>query len=112
MSTPIGDWWKATPDSKPDPRRKRGYTPSAPSDVAIGNVIGSNFFNVLAVLGLNALAVPLPIAPEIATGDNLWMLGVTLGLFPHILTGRRISRFEGILLLAVYGLYLSLLLAH
>lgn len=81
-------------------------------DVAIGNVIGSNLFNVLAVLGLNALVVPLPIAPEIATGDNWWMLGVTLGLFPLMVTGRRISRFEGGWLLAVYGLYLSLLLAR
>lgn len=82
-------------------------------DVAIGNVIGSNLFNILAILGLNALIVPLPIDPAIVDGDNWWMLGVTLLLVPLTLfTGPRINRWEGILLLAVYGVYLTLLLAR
>lgn len=57
------------------------------NDVAIGNVIGSNLFNILGILGINALITPLPIAPEIVDWDNWWMLGVTVLLFPLMYTG-------------------------
>lgn len=80
------------------------------SDVAIGNVIGSNLFNILAILGLSALAAPLPVDPALFASDCWWMLGVTLLLFPVMFTGLRVSRWEGALLLAVYGVYLGLLL--
>jgi cation:H+ antiporter len=79
-------------------------------DVAIGNVIGSNLFNILGILGINGLVAPLPIAPEIAAGDNWWMLGVTVLLFPLMFTGRRINRVEGAGLLSVYVVYMVLLL--
>lgn len=81
-------------------------------DVAVGNVIGSNLFNLLGILGINGLIRPLPVAPEVVASDNWWMLGVALLLFPVIFTGRRINRAEGVLLLAVYGVYLTLLLAR
>jgi cation:H+ antiporter len=79
-------------------------------DVAIANVLGSNLFNILGILGLTALLKPLPISAEIIARDNWWMLGVTLLLFPLMFTGRRVNRFEGGLLLAVYAAYLVLLL--
>jgi cation:H+ antiporter len=79
-------------------------------DVAIGNVIGSNLFNILGILGINGLIAPLPIAPEIAAWDNWWMLGVTALLFPLMYTGLRINRLEGGVLLAVYLVYMVLLL--
>jgi cation:H+ antiporter len=79
-------------------------------DVAIGNVIGSNLFNTLGILGINALIAPLPIAPEIAGWDNWWMLGVTALLFPLMYTGLRINRTEGAVLLAAYLVYMVLLL--
>ncbi len=60
-------------------------------DVAIGNVIGSNIFNILCILGLTALITPLPVEPGIIHSDNWWLLGVTLLLFPLIFTGRKIS---------------------
>jgi len=81
-------------------------------DVAIGNVIGSNLFNILGILGLSALALPLPIAPEIIASDCWWMLGSSLLLFPLMFTGLRINRWEGALLLGVYGVYLTLLLTR
>jgi cation:H+ antiporter len=81
-------------------------------DVAIGNVIGSNLFNILGILGISALVAPLPIEPRIIASDCWWMLGVTLLLFPLMFTQRRITRWEGALLLGVYGVYLSLLLAR
>jgi cation:H+ antiporter len=79
-------------------------------DVALGNVIGSNLFNILGILGLSALFRPLAVAPGIIASDNWWMLGVTLLLFPLMFTSRRINRWEGVLLLVVYGVYLTLLL--
>lgn len=81
-------------------------------DVAIGNVIGSNLFNILGILGLSALIRPLPVAEGIIASDGWWMLGVTVLLFPLMFMGLRINRWEGALLLAVYGVYLALLLAR
>ncbi len=79
-------------------------------DVAIGNVIGSNLFNLLGILGVSALVAPLGVHPGIIASDNWWMLGITLALFPIMVTGRRITRLEGALLVSVYALYLGLLL--
>ena len=77
--------------------------------MAIGNVIGSNLFNILGILGIS-LAAPLPVSPATVHGDNWWMLGVTLLLFPIMFTGMRINRGEGLVLLAGYGIYLAILL--
>ena len=79
-------------------------------DVAIGNVIGSNLFNILGILGINGLIAPLPISSGIANGDNWWMLGVTALLFPLMFTGMKINRREGLGLLAVYVVYIAQLL--
>jgi cation:H+ antiporter len=81
-------------------------------DVAIGNVIGSNLFNILGILGLSALIRPVPVEPQIVNSDCWWMLGVTLLLFPLMFTGTRINRREGGLLLATYGVYMTLLLVR
>ncbi len=81
------------------------------TDMAIGNVIGSNLFNILIVLGLNALISPLPVPAELIHSDCWWMLGVTLLLFPIIYTGSRVTRGEGILLLLVYVVYIGLVLS-
>ncbi len=80
------------------------------SDIAIGNVIGSNLFNILGTLGLCALVVPLPVQPALFTSDCRWMLGVTLLLFPLMFTKLRVSRGEGGVLLAAYVTYIGLLL--
>jgi cation:H+ antiporter len=82
------------------------------SDVAIGNVIGSNLFNILCILGLSAMIRPLPVQPEIVASDCWWMLGSTLLLFPLMFTSRLVSRREGAVLLIVYGVYLSQLLVR
>lgn len=81
------------------------------SDVAIGNVIGSNLFNILVILGLSGLITPLEVQPAIIASDFWWMLGVTALLFPLMFSGLRVTRWEGALLLAVYALYLGLLLS-
>lgn len=79
-------------------------------DVAIGNVIGSNLFNLLAVLGGTALFAPVPVAPETAARDLWWMLGVTVLMFPIMASGLQVRRWEGAVLLAAYGAYLTLVL--
>lgn len=75
-------------------------------DVALGNVLGSNIYNILGIGGVTALIAPTTIPAEIARFDNLVMVGVSLLLLFVAYTGRRIARAEGALLLAAYGLYL------
>jgi cation:H+ antiporter len=70
-------------------------------DVAIGNVVGSNIFNVLGILGATAVVSPLA-APELAKVDLGVMLLVSVGLLPVVRSGGRISRGEGAVLLAIY----------
>lgn len=81
------------------------------SDIAIGNVIGSNLFNLLGILGLSALASPLPVQPELVANDCWWMLGVTLVLFPIMYTRLKVSRVEGAFLISIYVVYLAILLS-
>lgn len=80
------------------------------SDMAIGNVIGSNLFNILMILGLSGLMRPLPVQESILQMDCRWMMAVTLVLFPLMFTGKKINRWEGVLLLLVYAVYLFLLI--
>jgi cation:H+ antiporter len=82
------------------------------SDVAIANVIGSNLFNILCILGLSAMIRPLAVSPAIVASDCWWMLGSTLLLFPLMFTSLAVSRREGAALLIAYGVYLWQLLAR
>ena len=76
-------------------------------DIAIGNVVGSNIFNILAVVGATAVCVPLEISTEILYFDVPVMLGVVVLSFYVLRTGHRISRPEGAGLLLLYGAYLA-----
>ncbi len=78
-------------------------------DVAVANVIGSNIFNVFGIAGLTSLITPLPVADEIIRRDDWWMIGVSLALFPMLLTGLRLRRIEGAALLAAFVVYLGVL---
>jgi cation:H+ antiporter len=80
------------------------------TDVAIANMIGSNIFNILGILGVTALIIPVPVAPEIVRGDMWWMLGTTLVLLPLMRSGARLSRTEGAVLVGAYVAYLIVLL--
>jgi len=76
------------------------------ADVAIGNILGSNIFNLLGILGLSALLQPLPVATRILQFDQWIMLATAVLLLGFLYTGRRLSRLEGGVLLAGYVLYL------
>jgi len=79
------------------------------TDISLGNLIGSNVFNILGVLGATAIVKPLDISSHMLHHDFIWMLGVTLLLFPIIYFGKKISRFNGLTLLICYFTYITLL---
>lgn len=71
------------------------------SDIAIGNVVGSNIFNILAILGMTAVVQPIEVAEQIVKIDALVMLGFSLLLLPFILD-RKLGRLEAIVFLLAY----------
>lgn len=75
------------------------------ADLAIGNAVGSNLFNIMFVLGLAGLVAPLD-AKGINSSDLYVMLAVTILLLPTVWTGRVLDRKEGFLFLAIYIGYL------
>lgn len=79
------------------------------TDVAFGNVIGSNIYNILGILGITALVHPLDVPAEIARLDIWVMMGVTILLVLFTVSGWRLTRLEGIVLMAGYGLYMGVL---
>lgn len=72
-------------------------------DIAIGNVIGSNVFNLGLVLGATALLRPLVLPPELVVRQVLPALAFCILLIPLALTGKRVDRWEGLLLLGGYA---------
>jgi cation:H+ antiporter len=79
------------------------------SDVALGNVLGSNIYNILGIGGLTGIISPTAVPPEIVAFDNLVMLGVSLILVAMMYSGRTISRSEGGVLVLGYLVYLAVL---
>lgn len=77
------------------------------TDVAVGNVLGSNLFNVLLILGTASMAAPLPFADEFVRVDLWVMLGAGIVLMPVMITNWNISRREGLLLLMLYAAYIA-----
>ncbi|WP_370286029.1 calcium/sodium antiporter [Pseudooceanicola nanhaiensis] len=80
------------------------------ADVALGNVIGSNLFNLLGIVGVTALIAPIPVDEQIARFDLWVMLGSSLLLAPFVLRRRDIGRVWGVALTAAYLVYLLLVL--
>ena len=80
-------------------------------DISIGNIIGSNIFNILGVLGIASLITPIPINEMILKVDVLWMLGISflLLLFILPLKGGKLTRMKGTTLLVIYCVYIYLL---
>ena len=76
-------------------------------DMAVGNIVGSNIFNILACLGLASLVSPqgLAVPPSILAFDYWVMLAVALVCLPVFFSGRSIARWEGAVLLAYYLAY-------
>ncbi len=81
------------------------------SDVAFGNIVGSNIYNILGILGLTALIHPLPIPKDVGLLDWGALIGSAALLLVFALTGRRLTRLEGLAFLAGYVVFVYLLLS-
>ena len=76
------------------------------SDISVGNVIGSNIFNILAIVGVVCIINPIKLNPSIVIISIPLLILYTLALAPILKTGFKISRTEGAFLLVSYGVYL------
>jgi len=75
-------------------------------DVAVGNILGSNLFNLLGILGVSSLLQSLPFPRRMVVFDQWVLLGCSVAVLFLLWTGRRLSRVEGSLFLIAYALYL------
>jgi cation:H+ antiporter len=79
------------------------------SDVALGNVLGSNVYNILAILGVTSLVAPVSIPAAIARTDMWVMLAAAVAVLPAMLDGR-VGRPLALAMLAGYAAYMGLLI--
>jgi len=79
-------------------------------DIFIGNIIGSNIFNILAILGITGLIKNIEVNPSILSNDLIWMLGISLLLFLFLLplSKRTIGRWQGGAFVILYALFIFL----
>jgi len=83
-------------------------------DISVGNVVGSNIFNILSVLGFSSLVAPdgMTVAPAVLRFDALVMIGVSLACFPVFFNGFQIKRWEGALFVGYYIAYTVYLILY
>jgi len=77
--------------------------------ISLGNLIGSNIFNILAVMGATALIHPIQIVDQaLLSNDMYWMLAVSISILPLVFFPRfmRLGRYEGLFLLSFYALFI------
>jgi len=81
-------------------------------DIAVGNIVGSNLFNILAIAGIASMVTPggLEVAPALIRFDIPVMIAVALACLPIFATGHLIARWEGALFLGYYVAYVLYLI--
>ena len=75
-------------------------------DMAVGNVVGSNIFNTLLIVGCAAMVAPMVIAPSTVKKDMPFAVGASMLLLAVILMGNDVSRSDGFVLLAFFALFM------
>lgn len=80
------------------------------SDLGLGNLVGSNIFNVLSILGFTGLVKEIHVDKMFSTYDIFWAIGATAVLYPLMKSRDTISRIEGLLLLTIYLVYMATLI--
>ncbi|MCH7402808.1 calcium/sodium antiporter [Belliella kenyensis] len=80
------------------------------TDIAIGNILGSNMMNIFGIIGITAIVQPIPVSEQFLKSDYIWMIGLTLLLFPILKSKLKIARIEGGILLIAYLIYLITIL--
>ncbi len=78
-------------------------------DLILGNVVGSNFANLCLVVGITACITPIKVNPEVLHRDFPIMITLTLILLPLMRIGMKVSRWDGLTLLILYGIYIAFL---
>jgi len=81
-------------------------------ELAVGNIIGSNIFNLLGILGITSVLLPTPVPLQILNFDMWVMLAAAVAFMVYARVGWRLTRAEGALFIAGYGLYLFYLIKH
>ena len=76
------------------------------TDISVGNLIGSNIFNILGVVGITAMVKEIPVSMQVITNDIYWVLGISLLVFPLMIIGYKINRLRGFALFAAYCIYI------
>jgi cation:H+ antiporter len=84
------------------------------TEIAVGNVLGSNIFNILAVLGISGIVAPngINVSPSVISFDLPVMIAVAFSCLPIFYSGKRIERWEGILFLFYYVAYTAYLILN
>mgnify|MGYP001062566204 FL=1 len=80
------------------------------SDISVGNLIGSNIFNIMAILGITPLIKEIDVNAQVVSNDMFWVLGISAAVLPMLMINKNISRLEGGLLFATYLVYVYFLL--
>lgn len=75
------------------------------AEVALGNVVGSNIFNILGILGITSIVIPVPVETSMATFDIPFMVATSLALIALILIAGRIGRMAGLVMITAYAGY-------
>lgn len=76
------------------------------ADISIGNLIGSNIYNIALVLGITGIFKPIDVSQSILNFDIYWVLGIAFIIFPFMLNKRKIFRWEGAILFIAYIVYI------
>ncbi len=76
------------------------------TDISVGNLIGSNIFNIFGVLGISSIVKEIPVSMQVIKVDVFWLLAVSFIIFPLMIIGYKINRLRGILLLISYCIYI------
>lgn len=76
------------------------------TDIALGNLMGSNIFNILSILGITSVIASIRVNDVIIHSDMVWMLLITFLILPMMLYRKVVKRVEGVILLAIYVYYI------
>ena len=77
--------------------------------LSVGNLIGSNIFNIFAVIGITSMVEPIKVSQEVIKFDSIWMIGIALLLMLVIYFGKKIGRLDGVILLLTYIAYVTII---
>lgn len=80
------------------------------TDISIGNLIGSNIFNIFAVIGLTSIVKPIEVSEMALNFDMLWMIAIAVLMMFVLLIGKKIGRLKGTILLLSYCTYVAVII--